>query len=295
MSSTVWIIAAAAVTALIGLLAVLRRPGQQLGALGLPDEWPLTQRAIFTAEERLLFRQLRTALPHHTILAKLPLVRFCQPTDRKELRRWFDLLSPIHVSFVVCADNGRILAALDVERTDRPTSRRVATIKQEVLSSCRVRYVKCRTDQLPSVAELQLLVPSQGEAARPVVPSQLHDQRQQGGTHATLAHSMRSRRHGAWRDSRYTSDSFFAPDGEREPVDLHEEEPMSVGLQASANRRYMHHDHTEQNNLPAAASADRWAHDPSPRSVQPARLTPSNRHSTPMPLRDDEPFRASRR
>lgn len=295
MSSTVWIIAAAGITVLIGLLAVLRRPGSAAGSR-LPTDWPLTQRAIFSAEERTLFRHLRQALPHHTILAKLPLVRFCQPIDRAELRRWFDLLSPVHVSFVVCADNGRILAALDVERPDRPSSRRVATIKQEVFNSCRIRYVKCRADQLPSVAELQLLVPSQGEAARPVVPNKLNSRTPEA--HSTLAHSVRSRRNGqtpGWRDSRYTHDSFFAPDGGREPMhDRVDDEPMAVGLQASANQHYLHHE--QDTNIPAPSGADRWAHDPMP-VARPARAgAPLQRRSRPIPLDElQEPFRPSRR
>lgn len=293
MSSTVWIIAAATVTALIGLLAVMRRPNPSPDYGGLPTEWPLTQRAIFSAEERILFRHLRQALPHHIILAKLPLVRFCQPADRKDLRQWFDLLSPIHVSFVICADNGLVLAALDVERPDRPTSRRVAMIKQAVLLNCRVRYVKCNTDQLPTVAELQLLLPGQGEAARPVVPSKLQPDSRSPAGHSTLAHSMRGRRQAQrpWSDSRYTNDSFFAPDGERDPVlQTEDNEAMTVGLQAAANQHYLHHDN--ENNIPSAETADRWAHDTVPRAAKPAS---TQRRATPMPPRDQERFRASRR
>lgn len=277
MTSTVWIIMAATVTVLISLLAVLRRSRSLGGPLGLPTEWPLTQRAIFSAEERLLHRQLRQALPHHTILAKLPLVRFCQPVDRKVLRQWFDLLSPIHVSFVVCSENGRILAALDVERLDRPTSRRVAVIKQSVFNSCRIRYVRCRADQLPSVAELQLLVPTQGEAARPVVPSKLIDPRTPPPVHTTLAESMRTRRSSMWRDSRYQTDSFFAPDGERAaPPPDYDEEPMPGGMPASSRRMPT----PDQANIPGAATADRWTPEPAPR-------TPSRR-SAPVPLRDPD-------
>ena len=107
MPIQVWILALAAIAGIIGLaVLVLRRSGAAAsGNAELPTEWPLTQRPIFSPEERALYRQLRTALPHHMILAKLPLVRFCQPEDREELRYWFNLLGPIHVSFVVCADN----------------------------------------------------------------------------------------------------------------------------------------------------------------------------------------------
>lgn len=177
----------------------------------LPAEWSLTARPLFTADERAVYRQLREALPHHTVLAKLPLVRFCQPLDAQKVRYWYDLLGSIHVSFVVCSANGRVLAAVDLE-TDKPTSRRTAQIKQNVLNACRIRHLKCRADQLPSVAELQLLVPHQGAAARPAPPAAAHTLSE---ARTTLAHTVRARRaerSALWQDSTFSHDSFFVPD-----------------------------------------------------------------------------------
>ncbi len=42
----------------------------------------------------------------------------------------------------------------------------VLQIKQSVLGACRVRYLRCPVDHLPTVAELQLLVPSSAAPAR---------------------------------------------------------------------------------------------------------------------------------
>jgi hypothetical protein len=234
MPSQVWILALAAIAGIVGLaVLVLRRPsGTAPDANDLPSEWPLTQRPIFSPEERALYRQLRTALPHHTILAKLPLVRFCQPEDREELRYWFNLLGPIHVSFVVCADNGRVLAAVDIERPNRPPSKRTAAIKLAVLDACRVRYVRCRSDQLPTAAELQLLVPANGEGQRPAVPGTLRDA---PPPRSTLAQSTRTSAPASapaataaaaaaaagnqWYESGFSHDSFFAPETHRDPFD----------------------------------------------------------------------------
>lgn len=177
----------------------------------LPAEWTLTARPLFTADERAVYRQLREALPHHIVLAKVPLVRFCQPVDAQKVRYWYDLLGSIHVSFVVCSANGRVLAAVDIE-TDKPTSRRTALIKHNVLNVCRVRHLKCRADQLPTVAELQLLVPHQGAAARPAPPAAAHTLNE---ARTTLAHTVRARRaerSALWQDSSHSHDSFFVPD-----------------------------------------------------------------------------------
>ncbi|MEY8875463.1 MAG: DUF2726 domain-containing protein, partial [Leptothrix sp. (in: b-proteobacteria)] len=237
MHSPNWILLAAALAlVLLGVWMRLRRsarPARPSAARDeLPQEWPLIQRAIFSPEERALFRQLRTALPHHTVLAKVPLVRFCQPQDREELRYWFTLLGPIHVSFVVCADNGRVLAAVDVERPSRAASKRVATIKQSVLEACRVRYVKCRSDQLPSVAELQMLVPNPAEASRPLVPSHLRDQ---PARRSTLAHAVRAPASGEtpWYESGFSHDSFFAPETQRDPL-ADDTDPLSANLPGPA-------------------------------------------------------------
>jgi hypothetical protein len=170
MPYAIYWIAALAVCVLglaVSLVWALRRPVH--GGKGLPAEWSLTARPVFTADERRVFRLLREALPHHVVLSKLPLVRFCQPTEAKEVRYWFDLLGAAHVTFAVCSPNGRVLAAIDLEG-ERGVTARGLQIKHAVLSACRVRYLRCAMDQLPSVAELQLLVP-QGSNPRGPQPA----------------------------------------------------------------------------------------------------------------------------
>ena len=232
MPTQVWILALAAIAGIVGLaVLVLRRSGgaSSTKSVDLPTEWPLTQRPIFSPEERALYRQLRAALPHHTILAKLPLVRFCQPEDREELRYWFNLLGPIHVSFVVCAENGRVLAAVDIERPNRPPAKRVSAIKLAVLEACRIRYVRCRSDQLPTATELQLLVPTGGDGQRPAVPGMPPDLAPRPATgqpmapHHPAAPAMpgaaAAAAGGQWYESGFSQDSFFAPETQRDPFD----------------------------------------------------------------------------
>ena len=132
----------------------------------LPDAWPLQSRPVFNSEERRIYRQLVDTFPHHAVLVKLPLVRFCQPEEPQELRYWHRLLGSQSVTFALCSPSGRVVAVIDLE-TARPPSERSLRVKQEVLSACRVRYLRCHPDRLPSPAELQLLVP---QPHRPRVP-----------------------------------------------------------------------------------------------------------------------------
>jgi len=209
-----WIAAVATLfaAAVIAILAawIARRPKPPAP---LPADWALSSRPVFSADERRVFRLLRDALPHHVVLSKLPLVRFSQPSDPDEVRYWYELLGAIHVTFAVCSANGRVLAAIDLD-TDRGNSRRVLQIKQSVLGACRIRYLRCPVDNLPSAAELQLLVPSSTAAAArgplPAVPATDLDEARD--SLASTVASRRAQRSALWQDSSVFQDSFFAPD-----------------------------------------------------------------------------------
>ncbi len=206
-----WVAALAAAVLLVGVLVILLLRDRKPRAKPLPVEWALTGRPVFSTDERRIYRLLREALPHHIILSKLPLVRFCQPTDPSEVRYWYDLLGTNHVTFAICSANGRVLAAIDLD-AERGNSNRIQQIKQAVLSACRVRYLRCPADHLPSVAELQLLVPHSGAASRAPQPMPSHTLHQARDTLATTVAHRRAERTALWQDSSLFQDSFFAPD-----------------------------------------------------------------------------------
>lgn len=193
-----WMLASLSVVLLFaaGILAWMRQ--RKPPARELPSEWNLTARPVFNADERRVYRQLREALPHHIVLSKLPLVRFCQPSDAQEVRYWYQLLGGIHVSFAICSANGRVLAVIDLD-TERSPSRRSLQIKQSVLHACRIRFLRCTPDRLPSPPELQLLVPHSPGSVRGPLASR--------GTPAGDP-----RRSPLWQDSTFIQDSFFHTD-----------------------------------------------------------------------------------
>ena len=199
-----------AVVVLIGVWLV-RRPRR---VPPLPTEWSLSARPVFSTDERRVYKLLREALPHHIVLSKLPLVRFSQPNDPNQVRFWYDLLGAVNVTFAVCSANGRVLAAIDLD-TDRGNSRRILQIKQSVLGACRIRYLRCPVDNLPTAAELQLLVPSstaataRGPQPGIVPPRDLDEARD---SLATTVATRRAQRSALWQDSSVFQDSFFAPD-----------------------------------------------------------------------------------
>ncbi len=205
-----WIIALGAgllLLALLGAWALRSRPRK---LPPLPTDWALSGRPVFSTDERKVYRHLREALPHHIVLAKLPLIRFSQPNDPQQVRYWYELLGALHVTFAVCSANGRVLVAFDLDTERSAGSRRTQAIKENVLAACKVRYLRIPVDHLPSVPELQLLLPqAQAPARAPnpapglgLAPSPLPG----------LAGSRRRERRALWQDSGFFQDSFFGAD-----------------------------------------------------------------------------------
>jgi ABC-type nickel/cobalt efflux system permease component RcnA len=110
-----WMLAVASIVLLVGagLWWALRQRRPEPAPL--PTEWALLPRPVFSSDEKRVYRQLRDALPHHVVLSKLPLVRFCQPTDPERVRYWYELLGSTHVGFAICSAAGRVLAAIDLD------------------------------------------------------------------------------------------------------------------------------------------------------------------------------------
>ncbi len=209
-----WILASLSLALMAGaaLLWLMQARRHRTGPL--PTEWTLSARPVFTSDERRVYRLLREALPHHIVLSKLPLVRFCQPTDPQEVRYWYKLLGTTHVGFAICSSNGRVLAAIDLD-TGRKATARVQQIKQSVLAACRVRYLRCAPDELPTIAELQLLVPYSGAASNGAQAAP----NSRPGALRPASGARRRERPTLWQDSSSLQDSFFGTDGgSTEPV-----------------------------------------------------------------------------
>ena len=219
MHSLPWTVALTAALTLFGVTASLWlwQRGRSRKSIALPTEWALTARPVFSADERKLHRLLREALPNHVVLSKLPLVRFCQPTEPSEVRYWFDLLGANHVTFAVCSTNGRVLATIDLE-TDHGASSRMIKIKQSVLTACGAPYLRCAIDQLPSAAELQLLVLDSSPDSRAPQPAPTPPRESQRvrvkapDTAVPHPHAHPSAHPEVWHESTMQWDSFFAPD-----------------------------------------------------------------------------------
>jgi hypothetical protein len=248
MSSSLvpWLLASLSLACLLGALGLWWWRRQYPKKQALPDEWELNPRPVFNSDERRVYRHLRDALPQHIVLSKLPLVRFSQAADPKQVRYWYELLGGSSVAFAVCSTNGRVLLAIDLEG-EGMTSRRSMQIKHAALAACKVRYLRCSADRLPSVPELRSLVPALPQpiggvgayvGATPSGHANLDNAYASGpmpleqATPAlhqaseSLANTVASRRRersALWQDSGFMQDSFFVadPDSRRAGLGAH--------------------------------------------------------------------------
>jgi hypothetical protein len=179
-----------------------------------PARWNLFARPLFSVHERTLYRELRAALPQHVVLAKVSLLRFCQSADSTDARMWYARLQPLHVSLVVCTPQGVVISAIDiVNRPDRQGSRS-QRLKEAVLETCRVRYLRCLPGQWPQTSLLSQWALGQAlneanDGRAQATRDALHDA---GDELARTLRQRREERAQRWGESRFAQDSFFASD-----------------------------------------------------------------------------------
>jgi Protein of unknown function (DUF2726) len=124
----------------------------------LPDVWPLTLRKVFTLQEQQAFNLLRSAFPEHAILVKLQVSRFVQLTDKRNMKYWFGLLTPLYVTFAVSRTDGKMLAAIDIDSPQNPGSRSGYTLKRRAFDACKLMYLRYDFGSLPTMRALRTSV-----------------------------------------------------------------------------------------------------------------------------------------
>ena len=188
---------------------------------GWPRDFKLNARPLFSTDERLLFRELKAALPQHVVLAKLNMLRFCQSANEHQARWWFDRLHALNVTFAICTPNGAVISVIDLDTPQRNASERGQRLKEAVLEACRIRYIRCQAGHWPRPALLaqwalggplaasSSLAASQAASAASAAVSPLVAARAEL---AQKLHQRRAERASRFQDSGFASDSFFALD-----------------------------------------------------------------------------------
>ncbi|MBK1686713.1 DUF2726 domain-containing protein [Rubrivivax gelatinosus] len=153
-----WILSSIA-CALLGAAAALWFARRRTRAAPAPSpEGLFAARPVFDAVERRVHRVLRDALPGSLVLARVPLRRICRPLDAERARIFVPRMATLDVAFLICSPSGRVLAAIDLERSEDPAVSEQRRFKAEILAGCRVRYLRCDPQAMPDADELARLV-----------------------------------------------------------------------------------------------------------------------------------------
>lgn len=128
----------------------------------MPDAWPLSRRPVLNARERHVYALMKQAFPQYDILIKLPLTRFMQLRDLSNALFWYELLTPLSVSFTLCDGNTQVFAVLDLLNEERSSSS-ATRLKQRALLAAQIRYVELDATTVPTVRQLRDLMLSDKE------------------------------------------------------------------------------------------------------------------------------------
>jgi|GEM_PF-4662024 len=122
---------------------------EQGGEASVPlPELSLRESSVLDRQERLVYLLLKVALPECEILARVDALRLLPLTEG---------LSPFVIDFMVCSKDFRPLAAIDLDRSERPEvagrARRVQLLRRAGL-----RFLVWRFDELPARGDVRQVV-----------------------------------------------------------------------------------------------------------------------------------------
>lgn len=124
-----------------------------------PDSevWPFEQADLLTATEKKFFRTLKNALPSHQIFVQIPLSEMLRVQKGHDYKAWSNRINRMRVDFVVCDDECKIIAAIELDDKSHDNDKRRAddAKKDKALNSARIRIIRWRVENMPSVEAIQ--------------------------------------------------------------------------------------------------------------------------------------------
>ena len=117
----------------------------------MSEKWPYVTGRVLSSQEIDVFIRLRDALPNKIVLARVQLPHFIA-TNEREYREWVDQLTERYADFLICNEDSRPLAVIQIENTTlHPSKRRPwdETLEKVVLSA-KIRLFRWKYSELPS-------------------------------------------------------------------------------------------------------------------------------------------------
>ena len=151
----------AVVAILVALTALRRSKRKRAGGLEVP--WPLERKpSLLTEPEKILYRRLVQALPHHIVLAQVQLLQMMRFRPRAPPYAVLNRMNRLSVDFVVLTSDTGIVAAIELDdashlRSDRQSA---DTRKAHALASAGIPLIRWSVRTMPDVNAISAAIES---------------------------------------------------------------------------------------------------------------------------------------
>lgn len=138
----------------------------------IPQQWPLSARALANSEERKVWRWLAQSFSDHHVMIKVPVTSFTLPSAKEQSLHWYELLRGVYCTLTVCRSDGRVIGCVDV-LGERGLPRSHRHLKESLLSQCGIAYCVLAPEGLPSTHKIR--TEFLGNAAAPATAPEHED------------------------------------------------------------------------------------------------------------------------
>ena len=117
----------------------------------MKEKWPYETGRILSTQEIDLFIRLRDALPNKIVLARVQLPHFIV-TNERAYREWVDQLTERYADFLICKEDSKPIAVIQLENTTlHPSKRRPwDEVLERVVLSAQIKLYRWKYSELPS-------------------------------------------------------------------------------------------------------------------------------------------------
>ncbi len=157
-----------ALLVVVGMWA-LRKPsgGNKAQEAGDGDEpekleapWPFYAKRPLSPIEQVLYHRLVTALPEHIVLAQVQVSQILGVKRGNPFNEWNNRINRMSYDFVICAKDGRVIAAieLDDKTHERPDRVQADAKKDRATAAAGVNMIRWHAKSLPDVDAIKLQI-----------------------------------------------------------------------------------------------------------------------------------------
>lgn len=121
------------------------------------ETWPFYAKRLLSNPEQILYHRLAKALPEYLVFAQVQVSRVLGVKKGSNFHRWNNRINRLSYDFVVCARDGRVVAAIELDDSSHKAARRATTDakKDRATASAGVRLIRWSVSALPDESAIR--------------------------------------------------------------------------------------------------------------------------------------------